>query len=408
MTGTTTTTDDIKKQSSMVERAPSKASSVRTVHSTNRQQTTSRIYLGDSPPIDMEKCRSQLQLENVVMPEKVDPEMMGKPDEYFDGRNEECFVLDSFNALIQQSRNGKKDFLLARVMTVDPTDPTRTYWSYYSAHQINKVLFRTQPDQDMLHRMRCRNPLNNMLIVGNVHYFSISPEEVDRAHKEYEEQTGDKVKVLTRSANLSSSSTNLLDVDRRTYPLPVLAKSMDNLTNADLPEQATLIAPTPQANIAGQPAVLPTKSTTWVSYKAKYIGCDDDFLQRKNFREIFLQNAISPGDAELFPLNSTTVQPVRVMVNGQPVVVQVTREPIPPASWSNLGGMIYWPPRDSVLIRSTGVLNEWSFAVIALVTIGLTVGLGLAILPLWGLIVGGPVAAAALALTAFTMVHFRE
>ncbi|KAI8621350.1 hypothetical protein BC830DRAFT_1039243, partial [Chytriomyces sp. MP71] len=61
-------------------------------------------------------------------------------------------------------------FLLARVVTVDPQEETRFYYSY-SAHHINKVLFRTQPEEGLLHRMKAKNPLNNMVIIGDVHYY---------------------------------------------------------------------------------------------------------------------------------------------------------------------------------------------------------------------------------------------
>ena len=401
----------------MVERVPSNASSVRTVHNQSRPQTASRIYLGDSPPVDVDRCRTQLKADNVILPEKIDPEMIGKPDEYFDGRNEECFVLDSFNALIQSSRQAKKEFLLARVMTVDPQDPTRTYWSYYAAHQINKVLFRTQPDQMLLHRMRCRNPLNNMLIVGNVHYFTISPDEVDRAHREYEEATGEKVKSLVGVGKRNNSTASLFDIDRITYALPALTKSM-SMTDVATPGQIEegigpgIPAPALEGNTpgtAGQPKPEDKPSAkTYVRYRAKYIGSDEDFLQRQNFRAIFEQQAISPDDAELFPLQPTHGrQPVRIVTNPQGAV-QVRREPLPTPTWSNLGGSIYWPPKDSMFIRGTGILTEVSFGMTVLITLGVTLALGLFVFPIWALIVGGPVTVVVLAILAFTIVHFRD
>ncbi|ORZ27185.1 hypothetical protein BCR41DRAFT_300282, partial [Lobosporangium transversale] len=95
-----------------------------------------------------------------------------------DAMDEEPFTLDSFENLMRLHANKSKDFILARVTTQDPNDGTKTYHSYYSAHQINKVLFRTQPEEGLLHRMKARNPLNNMVIVGDVHYYIISSQEV--------------------------------------------------------------------------------------------------------------------------------------------------------------------------------------------------------------------------------------
>ncbi|CAG8739046.1 15533_t:CDS:2, partial [Acaulospora morrowiae] len=84
----------------------------------------------------------------------------------------------SFETLIQQHAEKGKDFILARVTTADSLDESKTYQSYYSAHHINKVLFRTQPEQGLLHRMKAKNPLNNMNIIGDVHYYVVKAESV--------------------------------------------------------------------------------------------------------------------------------------------------------------------------------------------------------------------------------------
>jgi hypothetical protein len=60
---------------------------------------------------------------------------------------------------------------------VDPNDSMKYYYSYYAAHHINKVLFRTEPSLGLLHRMRAKNPLNNMTIVGDVHYYVVNYRE---------------------------------------------------------------------------------------------------------------------------------------------------------------------------------------------------------------------------------------
>ncbi|CAG8560392.1 16499_t:CDS:2 [Racocetra fulgida] len=91
---------------------------------------------------------------------------------------EDPFTLETFETLIHQHSEKDKDFILARVTTADPSDDSKTYHSYYSAHQINKVLFRTQPDQGLLHRMKAKNPLNNMNIIGDVYYYVVKVESV--------------------------------------------------------------------------------------------------------------------------------------------------------------------------------------------------------------------------------------
>ncbi|KAH6574943.1 hypothetical protein BASA50_011292 [Batrachochytrium salamandrivorans] len=91
-----------------------------------------------------------------------------------DADNEDPFTLDTMESLIHSHAKKGLDFIIARVTTVDPEDEKRFYYSYYAAHHINKVLFRTQPEEGLLHRMRAKNPLNNMTIVGDVHYYAVS------------------------------------------------------------------------------------------------------------------------------------------------------------------------------------------------------------------------------------------
>ncbi|RKO99439.1 hypothetical protein CXG81DRAFT_1501, partial [Caulochytrium protostelioides] len=90
-----------------------------------------------------------------------------------DASSEDPFTLESFQSLARLHALAGKDFLIARVVTLDPDDPSREYFSYYAAHHINKILFRTQPEQGLLHRMRAKNPLNNMTIVGDVNYYVV-------------------------------------------------------------------------------------------------------------------------------------------------------------------------------------------------------------------------------------------
>ncbi|KAF8929348.1 hypothetical protein BGZ47_001096 [Haplosporangium gracile] len=95
-----------------------------------------------------------------------------------DAMDEDPFTLDSFENLMRMHASKGKDFIIARVTTQDPSDGEKHYHSYYGAHQINKVLFRTQPEEGLLHRMKARNPLNNMLVLGDVHYYIISAADV--------------------------------------------------------------------------------------------------------------------------------------------------------------------------------------------------------------------------------------
>ena len=105
------------------------------------------------------------------------PRKPSSPNEIIDvidgDDTEDPFTLEPFNSLIEMHLEKGKDFILARVTTADAQDENRFYYSYYPAHQINKILFRTQLDLGLLHRMKAKNPLNNMPIVGDVHYYII-------------------------------------------------------------------------------------------------------------------------------------------------------------------------------------------------------------------------------------------
>ncbi|KAJ3200173.1 hypothetical protein HK099_002787, partial [Clydaea vesicula] len=74
-----------------------------------------------------------------------------------DANNEDPFTLETLESLISLHWEKEKDFLLSRVTTVDPNNEEKFYRSYYAAHHINKVLFRTQPSEGLLHRMRAKN-----------------------------------------------------------------------------------------------------------------------------------------------------------------------------------------------------------------------------------------------------------
>ncbi|KAG0225925.1 hypothetical protein BGW41_004458 [Actinomortierella wolfii] len=128
---------------------------------------------------EYEETKALLQSAEVVS-QGVDAYFQNCVVDHLDAMDEDPFTLESFESLMRTHASRGKDFILARVTTQDPVDAEKRYHSYYGAHQINKVLFRTQPEEGLLHRMKARNPLNNMLIVGDVHYYSISAEQVNK------------------------------------------------------------------------------------------------------------------------------------------------------------------------------------------------------------------------------------
>ncbi|TPX53343.1 hypothetical protein SeMB42_g00818 [Synchytrium endobioticum] len=134
-----------------------------------------------------------------------------------DAGNEDPFTLEPFESLIAMHAEDNKDFILARVTTVDPQDETRFYYSYYAAHHINKVLFRTQPEESLLHRMKAKNPLNNMTIVGDVHYYAVKPFAVPSSamYSSPNVSTTSFDSILTTSSSSSSSTLRARELLRK-------------------------------------------------------------------------------------------------------------------------------------------------------------------------------------------------
>jgi len=117
-----------------------------------------------------------------------------------DATDEDPFTLESFVSLIMLYVKNKKDFIIARVKTADPNDENKFYYSYYAAHHINKVIFRTQPEQSLLHRMRAKNPLNNMTIVDDVYYYVIKYESAKKVIEKIKKKTKMNMKnIMPRS-----------------------------------------------------------------------------------------------------------------------------------------------------------------------------------------------------------------
>lgn len=265
--------------------------------------------------------------------------------EYLDAANEETFTLETFESLIRNSRRAGKAFLLARVTTVDPKNLSRLYYSYYSAYQINKVIFRTQPEEGLLHRMRSKNPLNNMSIVGDVHYFAISSQEFDRAWK-LQDALKEQRSVLRSSVSATSSSggnsPSLLTRNSSTHITrgdQDLRKSIfrnHSFSHRKRPREGEILTADPDAALhAGEPGTYSVPEMSQVDsqidlshldetiddsmpviYEAQYFASDDDFLMRSDVREFFKINSAAPDDYLLFQLNRPTGTPYEMMILG--------------------------------------------------------------------------------------------
>ena len=153
-----------------------------------------------------------------------------------DANNEDPFTLDSFKDLVLAHSDENKDYIIARVITMDPKDNNRFYYSYYPGHNINKVLFRTQPEEGLLHRMKAKNPLNNMTIVGDVYYYSISCIEIEKVRSKSPQSSPESIK---RKKPLGEKLRKLLQKSPESTYL---------VTRPDMHENATLKTRRPSAD----------------------------------------------------------------------------------------------------------------------------------------------------------------
>jgi len=271
-----------------------------------------------------------------------------------DATDEETFSLDTFDRLIQRSHARGKSFLIARVSTADPHDPNRLYHSHYSAHQINKVLFRTQPELSLLHRMKSHNPLNNMPIVGDVDYYMIDKGSVEQAMKQLHMETTKEELNRPGMSNAARKHKRTLSDSGYTED----AKNPSGLHSPQINSYQSSIhdvvsTDTSTTNLLKMPVALEKKR---IQYVANFFATDDDFLMKNETREIFKNQAVNADDYMLFTLHSNN----QMGANGDIIVLeqQAPRVPRIPSSWKNLWGSINTTPTASLTNKYTGFLTN--------------------------------------------------
>lgn len=201
----------------------------------------------------------------------------------------ETFTLEEIRSLVLAYKQKDKDFLIARVTTPDPENGNLFYNFYYAAAEINRVLFRYESTRRLLHRMKVKNPLNNMFIVGQVFYYKLTQEEIDRAILEYyygEDKENNRDVYTEYKHTASSESENLLKHSKSMMETKEQNHSMDELKN-----NFKRIPKPP----AGRKLI----------YEAHYFASDDDFLVSSEIRDYFRQNALDPDDEFLYEIDRT-------------------------------------------------------------------------------------------------------
>lgn len=226
-----------------------------------------------------------------------------------DADENEVFTLELFRKLINESRKLNKDFLIARITTADPNDQSMFYNYYYSAFEMNKILFKYESNRKLLHRMKVKNPLNNMCIIGQVSYYKITVQEFDRAIVEY--YFGDVFEAPKKARRAFSTiiresgkpkEHHVIESERSKDTNDIVGLSgMKQAFGSKSP--AEIIESVEQGLV-----FLPSENDLGdkkVVYNATYFASDDDFLLRADIREYFRKNTTDPDDDFLFELDRT-------------------------------------------------------------------------------------------------------
>lgn len=262
-----------------------------------------------------------------------------------DGNEQETFTLEEYRKLIIDYRNNNKDFILARVSTPDKDDIIHNF--YYTASEVNKILFKYESDRKLLHRMKVRNPLNNIFIVGQVLYFRICKEEIDRSlHEYFGIKLVDERELLIRAHNDNindrdgdnnndNKSCNKYDTnnnDNRNndninnksydkyninnnnkYKSEIFYNALNNPNinnNALINDNKELINDRKykseifNMNNKNKSETI-NKKLSKIKYNAEYFATDDDFLMNAEVREYFKKNSLENDDDFLFELERT-------------------------------------------------------------------------------------------------------
>lgn len=330
-----------------------------------------------------------------------------------DPRDEDTFTLETFESLILRARAVNKSFILARVTTQDSpslrgteggnsnSNGGKTYYSHYPAHLLNKILFRTQPEAGLLHRMKCRNPRNNMEIIGPVEYFVIRPEKVDQAMRSYERARGQAMikssscMHLLTEVDTGSTSTLASDTARSECHLldnqSVQKNQHPHNHNSNHQDNPFLKPPAPISERLHQAIVshgidVPENDPI-IIYEASFFGTDEDFLTRAEVRDYFKRNSVGPEDYLLFTLFRSN-DPMTIwqvgggIVDGTPLVSNAVASPMANAlssafsanqiraSWKNLWGTLM-PFGESCLTERTGFINPVAWIVVSIAMLAL-------------------------------------
>lgn len=142
------------------------------------------------------------------------------------GEYEDTFTLESFEELVESYKEVgpgptglPRSFIIARVQTWDANQPDREFYSYYCAHQLNKVIIKVQKylDKKLIHRLHVLNPLTNTDIIGNIQYFRVDA-STEKNWKKDEKSTSDELDLKEENKDIKVKKENVDSDDKQKKP----------------------------------------------------------------------------------------------------------------------------------------------------------------------------------------------
>ena len=190
----------------------------------------------------------------------------------------ETFTLEGFRELLVSYLKEDRDFIIARVTTQD-SSTSIIFYSYYSAIELNKILFCIENNNNLLYRIKARNPINNLKIVGDVSYYKVTPEILRNAIDNSKlKQTGMECGQQHQHNSLETQNpgdSNLAE-----------EKSQPNSGSRELPG-------------CGNTSQSAESTNDEIVIEAEYFASDEDLLFDLSTRKYFAGNF--PNEKEYFP-----------------------------------------------------------------------------------------------------------
>eukprot|EP00002_Diphylleia_rotans_P014901 TRINITY_DN2894_c0_g1_i2.p1 TRINITY_DN2894_c0_g1~~TRINITY_DN2894_c0_g1_i2.p1 ORF type:complete len:354 (+),score=61.32 TRINITY_DN2894_c0_g1_i2:66-1127(+) len=235
---------------------------------------------------------------------------------------EECLTLESFASLIELYEYHSKTFIIARVKSCDRRDHTKHHYTHYSAHQLNKALFRKKGTEifSRYHKscpIVALNPFTNEDIVGEVHYYQVVP--LPRKQETTSEIPEGKIQIsqgeviddmngLQASMALETGTKQVDSPRQKSIKATYIAEQEDTTGEVQIPDihdPSSLSLP----NLVSTekectPSVEVGQTTQQEQRMAICIGTDYNYIHSEDLQKIFLDNGIG-DDSNILALSSS-------------------------------------------------------------------------------------------------------